>query len=267
VIFPLICKGVGSGFGKPTGEHVYFLTQYLIREGSHGCEVLEVTTDREGDGCMRRVASARVLAQDADVYCYPEKVQIHDRTRLVRLAIESGRRCTVFTGLDEHMTFVLDPDLSGFLRIHVYDIIPPRPSLSACIQDLEACGLFGELEIVFDHHVHDIRDAMADMYPCRAAGFSRTLDADVPSTGERVAGCTVGARISREYYQREVDLHDTCPLREVREEPFIARCCRKEIEGVGRFDGRIGAVVHWGSSPRTIASSIEELVAAWRDAS
>lgn len=267
MIFPILCKGVGSGLGKPTGERVYFLTRYLIRQDSDGYEVLEVTTDQENNDIMRRVTGTRVLARGSEVYHYPERVQIHDRARLVRLAIESGRRCTIFTGLDEHMTFVLDPDLSGFLRIHVYDIVPPRPSLSACIKDLEACGLFGELEVVFDHQVRDIRDTGACMYPCRAAGFSRTLDMDIPSEGESVAGCSIGAQMSREYYHREIDIHDTCPLRAVREDPFIARCCRKEREGVGRFDGRLGAVVHWGSSPRTIASSVEKLVSLWRRSS
>ena len=43
------------------------------------------------------------------------------------------------------MTFVLDPDLSGLLKIHVYDVAPPRPSLSACIRELESAGLFGDL--------------------------------------------------------------------------------------------------------------------------
>ena len=105
---------------------------------------------------MRDIVSSRVLATPAEVCCYPEKVQLNDRARLVRLACESGYRCTVFTGLEENMTFVLDPDLSGFLTVHVYDVIPPRPTLSASLKEMEALGLFGELSVVFDHHIRDI---------------------------------------------------------------------------------------------------------------
>ena len=62
---------------------------------------------------MRAVLSSRVLAQENEVYHYPDKVNLHNRTRLVELALDTGYRCTIFTGHDEHQTFVLDPDLSG----------------------------------------------------------------------------------------------------------------------------------------------------------
>ena len=64
----------------------------------------------------------------------------------------------------------LDPDISGFLKIHVYDVIPPRPTLSASLKEMEAIGLFGELSVVFNHHIRDITLVPADIYPCRAAG-------------------------------------------------------------------------------------------------
>ncbi len=264
MIFPAHCKVVGCAAGTPCGDRVYFLTEYLIRETGAGCEVVAVETDPEETGVMRRVVRTRVLAGPGEVCRYPERVQLHDRTFLVERAAESGYRCTVFTGHDEHTTFVMDPDLAGFLRIHVYDIEPPRPHLSATLRDLERCGLFGDLEVIFEHHVQDIRSLDADVYPCRAAGFARTLDADALHGGERIAGCQTGAQIARECYGDAFELENICPLASVDREPFIARCCRNERVGAGVWNGQRGTVVHWGASPREIALAALDLIRTWR---
>jgi hypothetical protein len=264
VIFPEQCKSVGFASTKPCGDQVYFLSRYLVRETGTGYEVLEITLDDAVRGMMRPIVSSRVIAGTHEVYRYPEKVNLHDRTRLVQLALETGYRCTVFSGLDEHMTFVLDPDLSGFCTIHVYDVTPPRPSLSACIRELEATGLFGELSVAFCHHVHDTTQVHADVYPCRAAGFSCTLDADPMKGGEMVAGCLTGSQIYTECYGNNFTLENICPLEYVQKEPFIARCCRSEREGIGSRNGMFGAVVHWGAEPAHIAYRITELVRHWR---
>jgi hypothetical protein len=266
VIFPSHCKYVGYATGTPCGDRIYFLTRYLIRETGEGIEVLEVETDLDETGMLRRVTGTRLLASGEDVCRYPEKVSLHDRTFLVEEAIRSGRRCTIFTGLDEHTTFVIDPDLSGYLRLHVYDIMPPRPHLSATIRDLEKTGLFGELEIVFEHHLRDIREIGADVYPCRAAGFDRTLDSDPLRPGDLVAGCRTGAQIVSECYGEGFAVENICPLAAVKHEPFIARCCRSEREGIGRWNGLFGAVVHWGAPTARIARAVEEVAAAWREA-
>jgi len=266
VIFPLHCKYVGIANGTPCGERVYFLSRYLVREtGPGGMEVLEVEADPAGTGLMRDVLSTRVLAAGDEVCRYPDLVNVHDRTSLVRAALRSGHRCTVFFGHDGQTTFVLDPDLSGFLRVHVYDISPPRPHLSATLLDLERTGLFGDLEVVFEHHVRDIREIGADVYPCRAAGFSRTLDADPVRPGDRVAGCLTARDLVRECYGGEVGVENICPLEAVAAEPFIARCCRSERGGLGRWNGRFGAVVHWGASPGDIAEAVRRVTAAWRE--
>jgi hypothetical protein len=192
-------------------------------------------------------------------------VNLHDRANLILLARASDRRCTVFRGLDEHMTFICDPDPSALLTLHVYDIIPPpRAHHSATIQDLERDGLFGELSVTFAHHVRDIREVAADVYPCRAAGFSRTLDSDAVRAGERVAGCMTGAQILKECGVEGALLDEICPLESVRDEPFIARCCRSEREGVRVFRGRFGGVVHWGATPRTIAETVMKVAEGWR---
>jgi hypothetical protein len=162
------------------------------------------------------------------------------------------------------MTFVLDPDLAGFLTVHVYDVIPPRPTLSASLKEMEAIGLFGELSVIFDHHIRDITTVPADIYPCRAAGYTRTLEADPLQDGERVAGCLTAMQFCTECHGKDFTLENICPLEQIKEEPFIARCCRSEREGVGTWNGKFGAIVHWGASPAKIARSVQELVSLWR---
>jgi hypothetical protein len=265
VIFPEHCKYVGYATTKPCGDRVYALSRYLVRETPEGPELIEIVPDPAQDTVMRDIRLSRVLAAPDEVYRYPGKVQIHDRARLVRLAQKSGNRCTVFTSLEENMTFVLDPDLSEFLTIHVYDVIPPRPTLSAGIQELEASGLFGEFSVCFEHHVRDIAGIPADLYPCRAAGFPRTLDADPLHGGERVAGCMTASQLCTECYGKDFTLENICPLEQVDREPFIARCCRSEREGIRTWNGKFGAVVHWGASPAKIARSVQELAGRWRD--
>jgi len=261
VIFPEHCKSVGQAGQKPCGEKVYFLSRWLLRHTQGGYEVLEVTPDPAATGMMRPILSSRVIATEREVYHYPEKVNLHNRTRLVELALDAGYRCTVFTGHDEHRTFVLDPDLSGFLKIHVYDVTPPRPSLSACIREIENTGLFGDLSVQFVHHIRDITGVHADVYPCRAAGFSRTLDADALKGGEHVAGCLTASQLCTECYGPDFDLSNICPLECVAEEPFIARCCRSEREGMTAWAGRSGAVVHWGAEPVKVYEAVRSIAA------
>jgi hypothetical protein len=263
MIFPVQCKEVGYASTKPCGDQVYFLSRYLVRDTGTGYEVLEITPDPAGGNMMRPIVASKVIASAGETYHYSEKVQIHDRTRLIGLALDTGYRCTIFTGLDEHMTFVLDPDISGLLRIHVYDVTPPRPSLSACIRELESAGLFGELSVIFCHHTRDITQVRADVYPCRAAGYTRTLDADPMQGGERVAGCLTSSQFLTQCYGKDFVLENICPLESVREEPFITRCCRSEREGMGISRGKCGVVVHWGASPAQIARAVNELVVKW----
>ncbi|MCU0630716.1 MAG: hypothetical protein MUF37_06160 [Methanoregulaceae archaeon] len=264
MIFPRECKQIGYADTEPCGKCVYFLSEYLVHKTGPGHEIIRVRTDPGETGLMRKVISEEVLASGEDVTWYPERVNITNRAELIRLATGSGRRCTIFSGHDEHMTFVLDPDPSAMLTIHVYDVRPPLPALSARVSELEATGLFGELDIMFVHHLTDISQTGAEVHPCRAAGFSRTLDADRMVGGETIAGCRASSGIYRECYGDNFTLIDICPIGTVREEPFITRCCQKERGGIGRFNGKYGAVVHWGATPGDIFHAIEGLVAGWR---
>jgi len=266
MIFPEECKTVGSADEKPAGDRVYFLSRYLVHHTGTGYEVLEVMP-KEGSTMLREIQSSRLLAGVADVCMYPEKVNLHNRTDLIRRAQQTGKRCTVFTGLDEHRTFVCDPTDEKIVTIHVYDAEPPRPNLAHIIRELEQTGLFGECGIEFCYHIADIRKTDAEVYPCRAAGFSRTIDNDKLRGDETVAGCMTARQVLAECYGKEAafSVIDICPANQVAEEPFIARCCRSERAGTGDHAGYYGAIVHWGATPRTIAEAVFAVCEGWKE--
>lgn len=266
MIFPDECKTVGSADEKPAGERVYFLSRYLVRRTDTGHEVWVVEPEA-GTTMLREIKSSRLLAGAADVCMYPEKVNLHNRTDLIRRARETEKRCTVFTGLDEHRTFVCDPSEDEILTVHVYDVEPPRPNLAHNIRSLEGTGLFGECNVQFCYHIRDIRKTDAEAYPCRAAGFSRTIDNDRLRGDETVAGCLTARQVLAECYGEEANftVTDICPANQVAREPFIARCCRSERAGTGVHNGYYGAVVHWGATPRTIADAVFAVCDGWRE--
>ena len=265
MIFPDECKTVGSADEKPAGEKVYFLSRYLVRCTDSGHEVWAVEPEA-GTTMLRAIKSSHLIAGAADVCMYPEKVNLHNRTDLIRRARTTGKRCTVFTGLDEHRTFVCDPSEEELLTIHVYDAEPPRPNLAHIIRSLEETGLFGECNVQFAYHIADIRKTNAEAYPCRAAGFSRTIDNDRLRGDETVAGCLTARQVLAECYGEDAhfSVTDICPANQVAAEPFIARCCRSERAGTGVQNGYYGAVVHWGATPRTIADAVFAVCDGWR---
>ena len=265
MIFPAHCKCVGYAGDKPVGDQVYFLSEYLIHEVPGGHEILEVKVG-EGAGMMRPVRSIRTIVGIDDICHYPDRVILHNKGDLIRRAAETGKRCTIFTGIDEHMTFVCDPDLSAIQTVHVYDVIPPRAHLAETLKSLEETGLFGELAIRFEYHIRDIRETGADVFPCRAGGFSRTIDTHPLLGNEQVAGCLTARQVLAECYGKEFSIIDICPANAASEGPFIARCCRAERAGLQEINGCQGVVVHWGSSPRQIADAVFELANQWRNA-
>ncbi len=263
MIFPPHCKCIGYAGNKPVGDKVYFLSRYLIHETGGGFEILAVEPE-DGDGMMRSIRSIRTLAGSDEICVYPERVVLHNRADLIRRAAGTGKRCTVFTGIEEHMIFVCDPDLSALLTVHVYDVMPPRPHLAETVKTLEATGIFGELEIVFEYHIRDIRETGAEVYPCRAGGFAKTIDSDHLGGSEQVAGCMTARQVLSECYGNGFPVIDICPANVAAEEPFLARCCRAERTGWQTINGKQGQVVHWGSSPKQITDSIYALVGQWR---
>lgn len=262
MIFPRHCKEVGYASGMPLGRKVYFLSRYLIVETDGGYEIGEVRAAPDGEGLMRDVEGYVRLAAADETTIWPEKVILHNRADLIRKAESTGKKATVFRGIDEHMSFVIDPDPSVLLEVHLYDAKPPVAVLSETAKRLEETGLFGLEEIEFVHHITDIEEIEAEVYPCRAGGFEKTLDNDRPEPGERIAGCMTARQLLSEEYGDGFEVINTCPADRADEEPFVARCCRSER--AGKVPGKAGYIVHWGASPKDIADAIFAAVAAYR---
>ena len=264
MIFPRECKYVGNATSSPLGNKVYFLTEYLVHSTPDGFEVLKIQP-KDGPGLMREIAYVELIAGPEDTVVWKDKVNAHDKAGLVRIALSTKKKCTIFGKEDGHMTFVCDPDLSTFETVHVFDIIPPNPSLTDTLNELEALGFFETENVIFDHHIRDIRTIDAHVYPCKAGGFSRTLDRDIPPKGARIACCRTGRQICHENYGYDFEFEDICPITQVNAEPFIARCCRAENSGIGMYNGYFGAVVHWGANPKTIADAFFGMMKEWRE--
>jgi hypothetical protein len=265
MIFPRECKEVGFAETKPCGDRVYFLSDYGIRKTGRGHEIIRFHKGPGETSLMRTVDRTEVIVSADEVTWHPYPVNIHNRAGLVRLAAQSGSRATIFKGLDEHVTFIVDPDPTAFLTIYVYDVVPPAlPSLSYAIRDIEATGMFEDTGVVFTHILTDTGLVDAEVHPCRAAGFKRTLDADAMHGGEVIAGCRASAGVYRECYGGDFRLNDICPLGTVEKEPFITRCCQKDRVGMVTINGLSGTVVHFGASPPAIYAAVTRLAETWR---
>lgn len=259
------CREVGVAASSPCGEQVYHLTRYLLLPSGDSYDLIRVEPDPDAKGLVRPIRSESLVLPAAEVAVHPDRVNLADRACLVRIARETGRRCTVFIGRDEHVTFVLDPDNEVVQTVHVHDVEPPIPSLAAICADLEAAGLPGELGLTLDYHVRDLRSLGAGVYPCRASGLARSLDRDGPPVaGERIACCQTGRELLRGTYRIEAETVETCPCTTIEAGPFITRCCRSERTGLQVINGHVGTVVHWGATPLVVLDALRALSAALR---
>ena len=270
MIFPEEYKFVGIKDRERRGESVYFATEYLISRD--GPSLYHVTS--RGTGFMREVVGLEPISFGQEIVFYPDIVDTRNRAQLIELA---GGLCrskkvntVVFRGLDEHITFVKDPDPAQVLTIEVLDVSPPDPPwLVHVLGGLEACGILGELMVRFVPHILDLRrfDCASVYYPCRASGLGRSLDTD-PVIHEHPM--IVGCAISREIFLannpgKDFEFVNICPLHSsesvfLPSGPFITRCCRSEQRGMTSKNGQPGMVVHWGDGPWKIAEAVRCLV-------
>jgi hypothetical protein len=265
VIYPEDYKAIGLTDEERPGDPVYFATQYLIsREGPRLYRV-----SSRGEGFMRKLQELELIASGPEIAWYQEKVDTRSRARLIELASElckDGVTTVVFQGPDEHVTFVHDPDPGEILLLEVLDVSPPDPPwLVHVINNLERCGVLGDLTVRFKARILDLRGFQGEevYYPCRASGLGRALDSDrVVHDRPRIVGC----EISREIFLatnpgKEHEFVNICPLSSlVPEGPFITRCCRSERRGFTSKNGHRGIVVHWGDGPYLIAEAVRRLV-------
>lgn len=274
MIFPDNYKVVGIAREERPGDPIYFSTQYLI---SYGEEISLYKVKSSGKGFMRKVEALEPIASGTEIIPYPDKIETRNRTKLIEVACElcTGNVNTViFTGFDEHITFVHRPDPDAVLEIDILDVVPPDPSWLAYVIDrLERCGALGDLTVRFKKRILDLRQFERESvyYPCTASGLGKSLDTD------RVVienPCIVGCEVSREiftamYPGKEFQFQNTCPLKSKELEPkgpFITRCCRSEMKGIYRTNAHTGVVVHWGDGPPEITEAIRSLTKELRSA-
>lgn len=270
MIFPEDYKTVGIKDDERPGDPIYFSTEYLISR--NGPRLYRVTS--RGEGFIREVEKLDLISSGSQIAEWPEKVDTRNRALLIELASglkQSGARTVIFTGPDEHITFVHESDPSEILNIDILDVCPPNPPwLVYVIDRLESCGVLGDLSVRFRPKVLDLREFESESvyYPCRASGLGRSLDSDrVVHDLPRIVGCDVSREIFRATYPgKEHEFVNICPSQSLElDGPFIARCCRSERRGLTRKNGHQGVIVHWGDGPHEISEAIRCLVKALRE--
>lgn len=270
MIFPEDYKIIGVKDKERPGEPIYFSTQYMIfRDGPKLYGVRS-----HGTGFIHTVEKMELIASGPQIAEYPQKVNTRNRAKLIELASDICKgdvNTVIFQGPDEHITFVHEPDSSQIQNIEILDVSPPDPPwLVHVIENLERCGVLGDLNVRFRPKIMDLRmfDCDCVYYPCRASGLGRSLDSDkVVHDHPTIVGCEV----SREIFLatspgKDYDFTNICPMKSMEPGgPFITRCCRSERRGLTKKNGLQGVVVHWGDGPWTIAEAIRCLVKALRE--
>jgi hypothetical protein len=282
MIFPDEYKHVGmtKSFCPGDEEPIYFLTDYLIAERENlqtgNFEYAVYHVKKTGEGLLRKVDVLETIASGEEVVKYSKELNIKDRSLLIETAKElcTGKVNTViFTGVDKHVTFVHDPELSSILELEILDVAPPYPSwLSLVVRRLEASGIFGDLQIKFTEKVVDLRhfEGKNTVFPCSASGLKgKCLDSDIlTENGHLLVGCEISRNLfEMRFPELEYSFVNICPFKSeivVPSKPFITRCCRSENSGLVKISGFDGAVVHWGASEYQVAEAIRKLVNSLR---
>jgi len=273
VIFPADYKSVGVTRTDPTeriGCPIYFSTEYLIADLSPDYSIYRVKS--EGEGLLKKLVSLEPVAEGNQIKKFEEKLDSHDRTRLIESAIPlcKGKVNTIiFEGMDRHITFVQDPSLHEVVEIEIIDISPPEPPwLAFAVQRLTRSGILGELNIRFTTKLIDLRQFEGEkmVFPCHASELKgKYLDTDIDiENNSELVGCDISKQI---FELRFPDLEyrhiNMCPLKAelyMPTRPFITRCCQSKKSGMVNINGIDGAVVHWGASEYDIVDAIRMLV-------
>lgn len=273
MIFPADYKSVGVTRTDPTtriGCPIYFATEYLIAELSSGYTIYKVKS--EGEGLLRKLVSLELIANGDQIKKFEDKLDSHDRTKLIESAIPLCRgkvNTIIFEGMDKHITFVQEPSLHEVMEIEIIDIIPPEPPwLAFAIQRLVKSGILGELNIRFTTKLIDLRSFEGEnmVFPCYASelkGKYLDTDADIEDNSTLV-GCDISKQIFDIRFSDLSYKHiNMCPLKTelyTPTKPFITRCCQSKKSGMVNINGIDGAVVHWGASEYDIVDAIRTLV-------
>lgn len=273
MIFPADYKSVGVTRTDPAeriGGPVYFTTEYLIADLPSGCVIYKAKS--EGEGLLRRLVSLELIAKGSQIIKFKEKLDAHDRTRLIESAIPLCKRSVntvIFEGMDKHITFVHEPNLNEVMEIEIIDIMPPEPPwLVSAIDRLVSSGILGELNIRFTKKLIDLRQFEGEktVFPCYASELKgKYLDTDIDiEDNSELVGCDISKQIFELRFPGLTYKHiNMCPLKAelyMPTKPFITRCCQSKKSGMVNINGIDGAVVHWGASEYDIVDAIRMLV-------
>jgi hypothetical protein len=273
VIFPGDYKIVGvtrTGIIERRGCPIYFSTEYLIADLPSGYSIYKVKS--EGEGLLRRLVSLELIAKGNQIKKFKEKLDAHDRTRLIESALPMCKgtvNTVIFEGVDRHVTFVHEPSLHEVMEIEIIDIMPPDPPwLASAIDRLVLSGILGELNIRFTKKLIDLRQFEGEkiVFPCYASELKgKYLDTDIDiEDNSELVGCDISKQIFELRFPGLTYKHiNMCPLKSelyMPTKPFITRCCQSKRSGMVNINGIDGAVVHWGASEYDIVDAIRMLV-------
>lgn len=273
MIFPADYKSVGMTRTDPTGRiggPIYFTTEYLIVDLPSGYQIYTVKS--EGEGLLRKLVSLVLIAKGKEIIKFEEKMDSHDRTRLIESAItlcNGSVNTVIFEGMDRHTTFIQHPSLHEVMEIEIIDIVPPEPPwLAFAIQRLTRSGILGELNVMFTTKLIDLRQFEGEkmVFPCHASELKgKYLDTDTDiEDNSTLVGCDISKQIFELRFPDLTYKHiNMCPLKTeiyLPTKPFITRCCQSKKSGMVNLNGIDGAVVHWGASEYDIVDAIRMLV-------
>ena len=273
MIFPADYKSVGMTRTDPTGRMggpIYFTTDYLIADLPTGYQIYTVKS--KGEGLLRKLVSLVLIAQGKEILKCEEKMDSHDRTKLIESAIalcNNSVNTVIFEGLDRHTTFIQHPSLHEVMEIEIIDIAPPEPPwLAFAIQRLTRSGILGELNVRFTTKLIDLRQFEGEkmVFPCHASELKgKYLDTDTDiEDNSTLVGCDISKQIFELRFPDLTYKHiNMCPLKTelyLPTKPFITRCCQSKKSGMINLNGIDGAVVHWGASEYDIVDAIRMLV-------
>ncbi|VVB95713.1 Uncharacterised protein [uncultured archaeon] len=273
MIFPQDYKSVGVTRTDPTqriGCPIYFSTEYLISEMAGGYAIYRAKS--EGEGLLKKLVSLELIAEGNQVKKFQEKLDAHDRTRLIEAAIPLCKgtvNTVIFEGMDRHITFVHEPSLHEVTEIEIIDISPPEPPwLASAIDRLVKSGILGEMNVRFGKKLIDLRQFESEkmvfpFYASELKGKYLDTDTDIEDNSELV-GCDISKQIFELRFPNLTYRHiNMCPLKAelyMPTKPFITRCCQSKKSGMVNINGIDGAVVHWGASEYDIVDAIRMLV-------
>jgi hypothetical protein len=274
MIFPLDYKSVGVTRTDPIdriGCPIYFTTEYIVADLPSGYKIYGAKS--EGEGLIRKLVSLKLIAKGNQIKVFWEKLDSHDRTRLIESSISLCKgvvNTVIFEGMDRHITFVQDPTLHEVIEIEIIDIAPPEPPwLISAIQRLVGSGILGELNVRFTPKLIDLRQFEGEkiVFPCHASELKgKYLDTDIDiEDNSELVGCDISKQIFELRFPALTYRHiNMCPLKAeiyMPTKPFITRCCQSKKSGMVQINGIEGAVVHWGASEYDIVDAIRMLAA------